>query len=257
MFRLEKWYLDSVTDTGDVTILYWASLAWGPFRLAYGTSLRASHTGEPIQRQTFRPGASPAVNSGMVEWSSRELDVSGTWSARMNGIETTLAEEPRGSIHWNCICPSANARIHIDGMDIEGLGYVEHLTMTLKPWQLPFVGLRWGRFLSPDDSLIWIQWEATTPKKWVWLNGVERQDANLTDDKVELVNDGLVLELSENSVLRSGLLNTTAVRSVRAITALVPGWRSAQETKWLASGTLHRPGKTGRGWAIHEVVRWP
>ena len=257
MFRLEKWYLDAVTDTGDVAILYRASLAWGRFRLAYGASLCASHPGEPIQRQTFRPGTEPTVNSGIVEWSSRELGVSGTWSARMDGIERTLADEPRGSIHWNCICPSANARIHLDGISVEGLGYVEHLSMTLKPWQLPFVELTWGRFLSTSDSLIWIHWDAATPRTWVWLNGIERQDANLTDDKVELVDDGLVLELRDHTVLRSGLVNTTAVPSVRAITALIPGWRSVHETKWLASGTFHRPGKTDRGWAVHEVVRWP
>ena len=78
MFRLEKWYLDAVTDAGDVAILYRASLAWGPFRLAYGASLRTAGPDEPIQRQTFRPGTEPAVNSGMVEWSCQELDVSGT-----------------------------------------------------------------------------------------------------------------------------------------------------------------------------------
>jgi len=257
MFRLEKWYLDCVTETGDVAIFYRASLVWGPIRLAYGASLHAPHPGEPIQRQTFRPGTTPTVNNGVVEWSCQKLDVSGIWSSRMDGIEKTLADEPDGSIHWNCICPSANVRIHLDGVSVEGLGYVEHLTMTLKPWQLPFVELRWGRFLSQDDSLAWIQWDATAHKTWVWLNGIERQGVNLTNDKVELVNDGLVLELRDNIVLRSGSLNSTAMRPVRAITALVPGWRTAQETKWLASGTLRGQATTNCGWAIHEVVRWP
>lgn len=129
--------------------------------------------------------------------------------------------------------------------------------MTLKPWQLPFVELKWGRFLSQDDSLVWIQWDATAAKTWVWLNGIERQGVNLTADKVELMNDQLILELRDNVVLRSGFLNSTVIRSIRPITALVPGWRSARETKWLASGTLRGQATTNTGWTIHEVVRWP
>jgi len=257
MFRLDKWYLDAVSDTGDVVILYWARLKWGPFRLFYGASLHGPQSEKPLHRHTFRPGAAPVVKDGVVEWSCRKLDVSGAWSSRLDGIACVLTDEQQGLIRWKCVHPSANARVRIGGDGIEGLGYVEHLTMTLKPWQLPFRELRWGRFLAPSVSLVWIQWRGSTPKTWVWLNGLERRHVKVSDNRVEIADGGIVLDLQNNAVIRSGFLNTTALRATRMLSALVPGWRSAHQTKWLAQGTLSLPDKTERGWAVHEVVRWP
>ena len=257
MFQLKKWYLDSVTETGDVVILYWACVGWGPFRLYYGASLYSSQSKESVHRHTFRPGAEPVINSKVVDWSCQGLKVSGTWSSRMDGIECMLIDQTHGQILWNCASPSANAKICIDGNIIEGLGYVEHLTMTLKPWQLPFDELRWGRFLAPKDSLIWIQWEGRMPRTWVWLNGVEQKHVNVTENRVELLDGGVVLDLRNNRVVRSGFLSNTALRSIRLLSALIPGWGSAHETKWLARGTLSRPDNVVSGWAIHEVVQWP
>jgi hypothetical protein len=257
MFQLTKWYLDSVTETEDVVILYWARVEWGPLRLNYGASLYSTQSKEFVHRDTFRPGTGPVENSGVVEWSCHGLDVSGTWSSRMDGIECTLIDEPRGLIRWNCVSPSANSKVHIDGDTIEGLGYVEHLTVTLKPWQLPFRELRWGRFLASSESLIWIQWRGRMPRTWVWLNGVEHQHVHVTDDRVEISDSGIVLGLHDNKVIRSGFINANTLRSIRMLSAMMPGWRSAHETKWLARGTISRPDKVVSGWTIHEVVRWP
>ena len=257
MFRLNKWYLDVVSDTGDMVILYWACVEWGPFRLNYGASLNSSQSKESVHLHTFRPGTMPVVSNGVIEWSCVALNVSGAWTSRVDKIECTLTDEPRGSIRWNCASPSAYAKVNIDGDTIEGLGYVEHLTMTLKPWQLPFHELRWGRFLSPSDSLIWIQWSGLKPRTWIWLNGVEQQSADVTEDRVEMADSGIVLDLHKQKVVRSGYLNTTAVGFFRSLSALIPGWRSAHETKWLARAALNRPERAESGWAVHEVVRWP
>jgi hypothetical protein len=160
-------------------------------------------------------------------------------------------------IHWHCVAPRADATVRIGGDVVQGQAYAEHLTMTLKPWRLPFDELWWGRFLSPTDTLIWIQWRGATPGTWVWVNGAERRRAGVTEDRVELPEDGVVLDLRGGRVLRSGRLVTTALRSIRAFAALIPNWRTAHETKWLTRGTLSGQDTTSTGWAVHEVVRWP
>jgi len=256
MFRLSKWYLDCVTDTGDALILYWASIRWGPSQLHYGAALRNPESGEPTHRYTLRPGSEPTVVDTGLQWTCPRLDLSGTWGTRSAGIERTLLDGPQGMIQWHCVSPKADATIRIGNETVQGLGYAEHLTMTLKPWRLPFDELRWGRFLSAADTLIWIQWRGSMPRTWVWVDGAERQRAAVTEDRVELPEDGIVLDLRGGRALRSGRLATTALRPIRVLTTLIPRWRTAHETKWLTRGTLSRQDTRSTGWAVHEVVRW-
>jgi hypothetical protein len=257
MFWLNKWYLDVVDDKGNSVILYWARLDWGPFGFSYGASIFVSHSKEPAHRHTLRPGKMPDMSSDVTEWSCDALNLSGIWVNRAARFGCALIEGPRGFIHWDCVSPVAQAEVCIDGQTIKGLGYAEHITMTLKPWQLPFRELSWGRFLSPSNTLIWIQWRDPVSRTWVWLNGVEQQSAIVTEDRVELADEGTVLNLEKDKVIRSGYVNTNSFRSLRALGALMPGWRSLHETKWLARVALERPDRNEYGWLLHEVVRWP
>jgi hypothetical protein len=93
-------------------------------------------------------------------------------------------------IRWHCVCPNADATIRIGDDTVQGLGYAEHLTMTLKPWRLPFDELRWGRFLSAADTLIWIQWRGSMSRTWIWVDGAERQRAGVTEVSPITKTDG-------------------------------------------------------------------
>jgi hypothetical protein len=245
MFRLSKWYLDCVADNGDAAVLYWASLRWGLLRLHYGGMLLGLRDGDSIHRYTLRPGPSPKwIGDGELHWSSERLRANGTWKRRADGIERTLLDGPRGSIHWNCVCPCADATVRIGDRTVTGLGYAEHLTMTVKPWQLPF-------------NLIWIAWHGTSPATWVFLNGEEQWRTEITASSVHVSDGDVTLRLDERRVLRSGRLATTALRSLRAAALLIPRWRVAHEAKWVSRATLTGGNGSPPGWALHEVVRWP
>jgi hypothetical protein len=258
MFRLSKWYLDCVADSGDAAVLYWASVRWGPLHLHYGATLLGRRTGDPTHRYTLRPGPPPAwIGHGELHWSSRRLHADGTWKRRVDGIERTLLEGRRGNVHWNCVCPCADASIRIGDYTVTGRGYAEHLTMTVKPWQLPFNELHWGRFLSATDVLIWIAWRGTSPATWVFLNGEERRLAEITATSVSVPEDEAALQLDAGRVLRTGRLTTTALRSLRAAALLMPRWRAAHEEKRVSRAMLTGGNGSPAGWALHEVVRWP
>jgi hypothetical protein len=258
MFRLSKWYLDCVADNGDAAVLYWASLRWGLLRLHYGATLLGLRDGDPTHRYTLRRGPPPTwVGNDELHWSSPRLHADGTWKRSVDGIERTLLYGPRGSIHWDCVCPCADATVRIGDRTVTGLGYAEHLTMTVKPWQLPFNELQWGRFLCTTDVLIWIAWRGTSPATWVFLNGEERRSAEITATAVTVPQDAVALRLDAGQVLRAGRLATTALRSLRAVALLVPRWRVAHEEKRISRATLAGGSGSPTGWAVHEVVRWP
>jgi len=257
MFSLSKWYLDCVGESGDAAILYRASLRWGVLRLQYGAALVGPSTGKPTHRYTLRPESEPiAAADGTINWSCERLGARGTWTRRASPIKRTLLNGDQGGIDWHCLCPRADAVVQIGEHVVRGSGYVEHLTMTLKPWQLPLDELRWGRFLSPDDAMVWIGWGGASPRTWAWVNGSEARDATITAHGVEMPSHGVALTVGGGRVLRTGQLAKTALQPLRAAAVLIPRWRRASETKWVARGTVTSPHRMINGWVVHEVVNW-
>ena len=255
MFELSKWYFDCVSAAGDVAILYQARLRCGPIRLAYGAALYKPATGVTSHCTTLRPDGKVLSTDGAIALRCPRLSINGSWSQLAPGFETMLLNGPQGHIHWQCVCPRAYADLSLGPHRVRGTGYVEHLTMTIKPWQLPFNELRWGRMVGRDDSLIWIDWRGDYARTWVWHNE-EQSTCEVHEGRVEVPDRNLALTLQNTAVLRHGELNDTALRPLRALTDLLPRWHAAHETKWLAQAALHSPGRSDTGWSIHEVVRW-
>jgi hypothetical protein len=257
MFRIKKWYLDCVSDAGDTIILYQARIRWGLITLNYGASLIDLQNSVPVHRYTLCPGNQPQAKKQVIQWNCPNLKITGTWTDCSPQIKQTLFKGPQGQIRWNCIAPDSAAHVRIGGSNIEGRGYVECLSLTIRPWQLPFSELNWGRFHAATNSLIWIRWLGSTARTWVWMDGIEQKHARVLTDRIEGLGDGVVLDLQNTRTLRSGLPSKTTLKSFSVLARLIPGWRTAEETKWLARGCLRERGRADCGWAIHEVVRWP
>jgi len=257
VFNLQKWYLDCVTDSGEAVVLYWAVLQWGVFSLHYGSVLHRSRGGIISDWNTFRPGVAPCTSGvDSVIWDCGVLGVRGRWSLSGSPFGRTLLDTDAGQIHWRCICPRAETEILLGGRVLQGFGYAEHLTMTLKPWQLPFEQLRWGRFHSTSNVVVWIEWCGSTECSWVFVNGEELFRARTCSNGVESPDDGVHLSIDAGATLRAGRLTDTALRSLRGLVSLMPGWREAHETKWLARGRLKEPAGVSLGWVVHELVEW-
>jgi len=45
--------------------------------------------------------------------------------------------------------------------------------LTLPPWQLPDAPTALGRFVSPDDSLAWVDWQGEYATRFAFHNGRE------------------------------------------------------------------------------------
>jgi hypothetical protein len=257
MFSLSKWYCDCVTDDGAAVIGYWARLSWGPLAIPYGALLLKPEHGQPRARYLMRSCQPPVLDDGRIGWNAPRLGLSGHWQARVPGVRQVLLDSSAGSIVWNCHAPCADAAVQVDGgAPLYGLGYAEHLTMTVRPWRLPIDELRWGRFMSPEHSLTWIEWRGGAPRSWVLHNGREAAGATIGAGGVSLRGGRGSLSLQEPVILRDGRLALTALRALPAARLWMPGGLAgARETKWLAKGIFTAGSRVSAGWAIHEVVR--
>ena len=255
MFHLTKWYCDCVSADGDTFLGYWAKLSWGPFRLPYVSALYKPAHGLPRESTAIRSSPPPAIHGETLDWSCPELGIHGHWHASQPPSRRTLLDDRGQSIVWCCHVPAAAARVQIAGAaPLTGSGYAEELRLSFTPSRLPFDELRWGRFVSDDDALTWIQWRGGTTAQWMFHNGVEVSGV-VDTTSVRLLDNRGVLELGDAVPLQDGPLAATALRVIPGARHwLLRGIGRAHETKWLSRGTLTAGPHSVSGWVIHEVV---
>jgi hypothetical protein len=252
-FKLSKWYLDCLTDAGDACIAYTGTVQRGMVRIHYSSLLESTGSRVTV-KHSLRNHNPPSVQGASLCWSSDSLGVGGEWQSNALPLRETVFSSPEGSIDWHCLMPQALARFR----DRRGLGYVEHLTMTIAPWKLPIDTLLWGRFTSASDSVVWIDWQSESPRRLVFVNGKAASALKLGDDCIELA-DGSLLTMDRSLVLREGPLGTTALSGIPGIRKTFPArLLEVNECKWRSRACWQAPGKPPvEGWAIHERVSWP
>jgi len=251
-FQLSKWYLDCVTDDGDASIAYVGSAGWGALRLHYSSLLESA--GQSVRtRHSLREELLDVCDCS-IKWNSNALGVEGEWRADAAAVRETVFESEAGRIEWRCVMP--RARVRIGGH--EGLGYAEHLSMTIAPWKLPIRTLRWGRFGAASDWVVWIDWDGDYTKRIVYRNGNAVAARRVEDDHISF-EDGSRLVMDRSLPIRQGALGTTVLSMIPGIRETFPArLMQVSESKWRSRARLERAGgEVVEGWAIHEVVKWP
>jgi len=252
-FELSKWYMDCVTGSGDASIAYTGALHWGPVRLHFSSLLES--TAELVTvKNTLSPQGEPSLAERSLRWQSKSLDVTCEWQADSEEIHETVFATGAGAVEWRCLMPRAQARIH----DRSGFGYAEHLSCTIAPWKLPVQTLRWGRFASPSEWVVWIDCLGGCTRRIVYRNGQAEPAPRLEDGRIEFAG-GARLTLDRSLVLREGRLGATVLSAIPGIRDTFPArLLQMNECKWRSRGRFERPGVAAvEGWAIHERVDWP
>ncbi len=254
-FHLSKWYLDCVADDGSLFIGYRASLRWKALNLHYSNMLIRLSNGERRTTTALSRGVEPELSDGVLRWEFAPFRISGEWRRLTEPVERRLLTTDYGHVTWSCHMPRARAAIRAaQDFRIEGLGYAEHLELTIPPWRLPIDELRWGRFLTDSNSLVWIDWRGNRPLTLVLRNGVEECDAAVTDTGIRR-GETAILALVPCAIVRNGPVVSTMLSSIPGITRMLPGKiLRMSECKWLSRGESM---SCGTGWAIHECVKFP
>lgn len=259
-FSLSKWYLDCTTENGDVLVGYAASLRWRALRLEFASILVRRSTGEIQTKTTLHKGKLPVSADGSLQWKCAALGLEGTWMAKERPISKRILEASKTPLLWSCVQPCARAEIAVDGIGtFQGFGYVDHIDLSTKPWRLPLEKLRWGRYLSEEDSIIWMDFRGPAPETIVFHNGILCRSAHVSDQNIAIGDEGIELRFEDTCVLREGALASTALSVIPGVNRLLPArMLQTYECKWRSRGVLSKGKSTlGTGWTIHEVVRWP
>jgi hypothetical protein len=269
-FQLSKWYLDCVATDGSAFIGYWARLSWRRLRLEYAAFLFAPIESRPRQLHSLGSSPPPIIAGQTCTWSCSPLGIVGRWESTASSIRRTLLRSQAGAVHWFCHQPRADVTLRFGGSRagareaaLTGLGYVEELNLTIPPWRLPFDTLRWGRFVSAEHALVWLEWErAALAGRGRSSRRLAALDGKLTSRPIagerEVTVPNAHLQLGDTRTLREGALTANALSAVPQLVRLLPRrFKRAHESKRLSAGTLLIPGKApSTGWVIHEVVRW-
>lgn len=256
MFMLDKWYLDVVTTSGDVAILYVARLRWGALRISYASALQDAPDGTHHETRTIRGIEATRRHEGELTWQNVALDVEGRWRRDAPPLRRTLATTADGTIRWSCHMPRARATVRLGVTTFDGLGYAERLCLTIAPWTLPFDVLRWGRHLSTEHSVVWIDWRGSGRRSWVWLDGDAQPDAVVTDAGISGLAEGaeLCIEGGRDVVDRDVLAMFTDL--LPALAHRLGGRLGAMhEHKRVERSALVRNGqRLDHGWTLRELV---
>jgi len=217
VFLLSKWYMDCVSEEGEVVVLYTARLRWHAVTLHYASLLVRSADGEPRTETSMRATSEPEIAGDALSWSAPALDVAGTWSSLAAPSRATVYESPEGKVEWQCFGARARAEITHRGRVVRGLGYAERLDLDVEPWRMPIDQLRWGRFVGERSSLVWIDWRGAHEKHLVFHDGAAIGPASIDERAVVAERDGVRLAIEPGGALRRGAIGGTALAQVPGI----------------------------------------
>ena len=255
-FYLEKWYMDLIdARTGDLTIIYLGEMKWKFVHLHFTNILRFLQRIQLISTVSFSDYTPPTV--GKTSFRVQSQQVSGQWKSTIPSIVEYLYQNDHGYILWECVMPYANGRIQDGDRTHQGLGYIERLTLTLKPWQLPIHILRWGRFLSTDHSIVWIRWQGDEERCLIFHNGTKYLDGTIDDGDVQFSK--YRLRLLNKYTLRNGPVSQTVFNPYRWIQRIFPSnfLHHLIERKWQTWSEFYQEDQClVQGWSVHETVNW-
>lgn len=258
-FFLSKWYADLADAFGNLFIIYIGRIKYGRLNIYYSSFLRHNPGCISCESYSIKKYEQPVITESSFAWKSDELGLEINYRQKGNSVKKDIYTSPEGYIKWHCLQTASDCEI-ISGQEetYKGTGYVERLDMTLKPWKLPFNELRWGRFISESDSVIWIDYKGHN-RLSLLLNGEnEYSDAVFSEEKVSFNGGNNIILFRSPSDIKNGEIISSTFSKIPLINKIIPsGLLKIHEHKMTAEGELFcGQNKTGSGRAIYEVVRW-
>lgn len=261
-FHLNKWFLDFIADTGETMIFYAAKLSWKGFSVHYASWIHYIPESGVTVRSHFRKVQVPEKKDKLITWHDDKFKVSGNWAALTKPLQARIFDGVDGYLDWHCFQPTSKVRLKIKDKIIEGNGYVEQLILTTPPWHIPMNELRWGRFRSLHDTMVWIELRKENKQQWIWLNGDKLINCRIEDDHIASAEKNFLLKLDCGVALES---EKKIFQVMQKLCRYLPGFNQLMPTeflmadnhKWLSNGEFQKNGSPGtKGMAIHEWVNF-
>ncbi len=261
-FHLNKWFLDFIGNNGETMIFYAATLSFKGVVVHYASWINYNFNNGVTVKSHFRNVNLPEKTDELITWFDDKFKVSGSWQSLTKPIKARIFNDEEGYLDWHCWQPASKVKLNINNKNIEGHGYAEQLILTTPPWHIPMHDLRWGRFQSSNDTVVWIELRKEIKQQWLWLNGHKIMNATIEDDFIESKENKFFIKLDRSVVLES---EKKIFHVVETLLKYLPGFNQimpikflmATNNKWLSKGELERHGQAvTQGMAIHEWVNF-
>lgn len=261
-FYLDKWFLDFVGENGEVMIFYAAKLYWSFWNVSYTSWLSYDPATGVCQKSRFRNIHLPENKNGTITWSDSQFGVAGCWKSSAIPVNARIFDSGEGFLDWKCHQPASIVTLKFKEKTIKGIGYGEQLILTVPPWKIPMDELRWGRFGSGENQMVWIELRTEEKRQWLWLNGEKIENCNIEDDHIFVDRKDFMLKLNRDVTLESEKKIFSVVekliRYMPGLNKIMPvKFLMAEECKWFSNGILLKGDSIiDRGTAIHELVNF-
>jgi hypothetical protein len=256
-FRLEKLYLDCIDDGGNCFIIYLARLEIFFIRIFFSSLIFSDTTGLTTVKSSLRK--SDKHESGdLLIFNNSILQIEGEWVRIDHPIpQFRYTDKNNNVLIWNCHHPKALAEIKFKGGSFKGFGYAETLSLTIKPVKLPIDELRWGRFLSDQYTITWINWKGVYPVNKLFCNGLEYTDSVFEESRITFAGGACILCFNEIFSIRKGKLANLFSKMPWMKILFSPGIMNTLENKYKAKSLLLRNQEiSASGWSLYEIVIW-
>jgi hypothetical protein len=261
-FHLNKWFLDFIGNSGETMIFYAAKLSWNGFVVRYASWIHYIPESGVNVTSHFRNVQLPEKKDKLITWHNDKFEVTGSWESVSKPLQCRIFDSDDGYLDWQCFQPASIVKLKIKDKVIKGNGYVEQLILTTPPWHVPMHDLRWGRFRSLNETMVWIELRKENKQQWLWLNGKKIINCSIEDDHISSQEKNFFLKLDCGVVLES---EKKIYQVVEKLLHYIPGFRKmmpmkfimAHNYKWLSKGEFQKNDNTvTQGMAIHEWVNF-
>lgn len=261
-FYLNKWFLDFIGNNGETMIFYSAKLSWKGFSVHYASWIDHHPESGVKVKSHFLNVQVPEIKDKLITWHDDKFKISGSWETMDEALHERIFDSDDGYLDWNCFQPASLVQLKIKNKIIRGNGYVEQLILTTPPWHIPMNDLRWGRFHSLHDTMVWIELRKEKKQQWLWLNGEKIMNCSIEDNHISSVEKNFSLKLDRSVILES---EKKIFQVVQKLLSYLPGFNKlmpskflmADNRKWLSKGEFQKNGSlVTQGMAIHEWVNF-
>jgi len=256
-FKIEKFYLDCIDDSGNCFIVYWAMVEFYLVRFVYSGLIFCEKEGFTIERSSFKKIPKPVIGN-TINLNHEDLKIDVSFKGIDDPISLALYKDiDNNELIWNCHHPKGYAEVIYDGNNYKGYGYAETLVSSIKPWNLPIGELRWGRYLSDSDTLIWISWKGNYPVNKLFFNNIEYNDTIFENDIIIFGEGTYHLKFSDIHVVRKGKISRLFSKMAYLKIFFNRRILNTLEIKFRAKTTLSKNLLLlSNGWSLFEIVTW-
>lgn len=252
MFWLKKYYFDGIDESGNTFILYYAVLRLFGIKIPYSSYLICTES-QSVQRSII---SRSVVGKNNTSFFNKKLKISANWLPLTNSLSKVLLQNKTKNIDWKCCIPKGKFTFEWEDLKFSGLGYCEVLKMNFGVWKLPITTLKWGRFLSENHSLIWIEWIGKHPLKIVFWNGKPIENVQISETGLWFADQRMKLKFENPIILKNEELYTIIKKYWFLKPFFSRKFLSSKEIKYRSKSTFFTENQQETGFSLYETVQW-